>query len=97
MRGRSAASYLFPDPNRTRPKNVPGVPAKGFRKILYVLGAMVGTIGFLVVLAYIIMCETGLILLGYRRGFEIMGVYFALCVSGAAIWAALDKKKRART
>jgi hypothetical protein len=97
MSRRSATSYLLQTKSGNHSKNVPSVPATGFKKILQVIGATIFTIGFLIILSYTLVVDSRLILFGYRKGVEILGVFFVIAFPVAVIWGERDKKRGSQT
>ncbi len=59
-----------------------------------VIGATIGTLGFLVILSYTLVVDSGLILFGYRKGVEILGVFFVIAFPVIVIWGEIYKKRR---
>jgi hypothetical protein len=87
MRRRPATAYLLlQSKNGSHSNQIPSVPATGLTKVLLVIGATVGTIGFLVVLSYTLVVDSGLIFFGYRKGVEILGVFFVIAFPTIVIW-----------
>jgi hypothetical protein len=96
MRRRSATSYLLQTKNGSHSKSVPSVPVTGLKKALLVIGATIGTLGFLVILSYTLVVDSGLILFGYRKGVEILGVFFVIAFPVIVIWGEIYNKRRVK-
>jgi hypothetical protein len=98
MRRRPATAYLLLQPkNGSHSNHMRSVPATGLKKVLLVIGASVGTIGFLVVLSYTLVVDSGLIFFGYRKGIEVLGVFFVIAFPTIVVWGERDKKRRKKT
>jgi len=94
LRRRTATEYLLPHRKSRYSTAGPAVPATGLKKMLHVVLATVFCLGFLAVLLYTLLCDSGLILLGYRRGAEALGVLFVIAFPVMVIWGERDKKKK---